>query len=277
VSAGERTDDTGPIPSARLSDPRFAPEHLRFLGFESAALRARGDVTLFVPDGPGRDRPLVVLLHGAYGAHWSWAFRGGAHLVAAQLMRDGEIPPMVLAMPSDGMRGATSGYLPQPEADYEAWIMRDLLEALRALVPGVGARSPLFLAGYSMGGFGALRLGAKYAGQVRGVSAHAAVTHLDQLPPFLYPGSIAPVVQDREEADALTWWRRHRARVPPLRFDCGRADTLLPANRGLHAALAAEHIAHDFSEHDGGHDFDYYRARLPETLRFFAGLSGGRG
>lgn len=258
------------LPSARQSDPRFAPELLRFLSFESPALRGRGDVTVFAPpglEGPG-ELPLVLLLHGAYGSHWGWAFRGGAHLTAWDMIRRGEIRPMVLVMPSDGNRGATSGYLPQAEADYEGWIMRDVVEVATALVPGLGAGSPLFLAGYSMGGFGALRLGARYAARVRGISGHSAVTHLSQLEPFLYPGSRGPDLAAAEEADVLTWFRRHRATLPPLRFDCGRSDGLLAPNRRLSEDLRAMGVAHTFTEHEGDHDFAYYAARLPDTLRF---------
>ena len=43
--------------------------------------------------------PIVTLLHGVYGSHWSWAYQGGAHLTAAELMRQGSICPMVLVMP----------------------------------------------------------------------------------------------------------------------------------------------------------------------------------
>lgn len=263
----------------RASDARFTPEHLRLVTFDAPALAGRADVTLFVPPGAedAADLPLLVAMHGAYGSHWHYAFRGGAHVTAVELIRAGEIPPLVIAMPSDGLLGASSGYLPQLHADYEAWIMRDVIAGCRAVVPTVTDASPLFLTGYSMGGFAALRLGAKYAARVAGISAHCAVTHLDQLAPFLAPGSRGPMLLDPADADVLTWLRRHGDRLPPLRFDCGRADTLLGPNQRLDAALAAEGIAHVFETFDGAHDFDYYRARLPDTLRFVARCLAERG
>src|SRR5262245_12719400 len=191
---------------------------------ESAALGGRGDFGVWVPEGAAPGLPVVVLLHGAYGSHWHWAFRGGAHHIARRLIADGAIRPMALVMPSDGLRGATSGYFAQREADYEAWVMRDVLGACRALVPALGGDGPLFIAGYSMGGFGALRLGAKYARRVRGIAAFAPVPHLDELLPFLQPGSTAPVPADPEDVDVMTWMRRNRADLPPIRIDVGRAD-----------------------------------------------------
>lgn len=259
-----------PTETLRISDPRFTPEHLRLVTFDAPALGGRADVTLFVPPGADEatDLPLLIALHGAYGSHWHYAFRGGVHLTALELINAGAIPPLVIAMPSDGLWGASTGYLPQPQADYETWIMRDVVAGCRAAVGGVTERSPLFLAGYSMGGFAALRLGAKYATEVAGISAHCSATHLDQLASFLQPASRGPSPLDPADADVLTWLRRNAKQLPPLRFDCGRADRLLEPNQRLAAALASEGIAHNFETFDGAHDFDYYRARLPDTLRF---------
>ena len=77
-------------------------------------------MSLFIPPGiDGKDNvPLVMLLHGVYGSHWAWSRKGGAHHTAARLIEQGQIPPMVLAMPSDGLWGDGSGYI-QHRADTE--------------------------------------------------------------------------------------------------------------------------------------------------------------
>jgi enterochelin esterase-like enzyme len=54
-----------------------------------------------------------------------------------------------------------------------------------------------------------------------------------------------------------------------LRFDCGRNDPYIAANRQLHAELQAAGIAHEFAEHEGGHNWDYWALHLEDTLRFF--------
>jgi putative tributyrin esterase len=213
--------------------------------------------------------PVVVLLHGAYGSHWVWAFRGGVHRIAAAMIAGGVVEPMVLVMPSDGHWGASSGYFTQPWADYESWILDEVVTCATEQLPGVGPRSPLFLAGLSMGGFGAMRLGAKHAARVSGVSAHSAITHVDELVHFAEPGSRLPPAPSAGEADVRHWLLRQRAELPPLRFDCGSADPLCLANRRLHAVLTAARIPHEFEEHPGGHDWTYWSARLPDTLAFF--------
>ena len=79
-----------------ISDPALAPEGLCFVTVKSAALAQRADITLFVPpQAQGlRDVPLVLLLHGVYGSHWAWAFKGGAHRTAQRLIDAAVIPPM---------------------------------------------------------------------------------------------------------------------------------------------------------------------------------------
>src|SRR3546814_20442143 len=103
--------------------PGIDPSGLRFMTGESAAVGARADISLFVPDCvPGlADVPIVIVLHGVYGRHWAWALKGGAHLTAQRLIDEDTIPPLVLAMPSDGLWGDGSGYVPHRTRDFERW------------------------------------------------------------------------------------------------------------------------------------------------------------
>ena len=143
-----------------VSDPAIAADGLTFVTVKSRALRRRADVTLYVPPvAQGvADLPIVVLLHGVYGSHWAWALKGRAHLTAARLIAQGALPPAVLLMPSDGLWGDGSGYVMHADHDVERWIVDEMPALARELVPDCGARSPLLVAGLSMGGFGALRL-----------------------------------------------------------------------------------------------------------------------
>lgn len=261
----------------QLSDPRFERDGLRWLTFDSPALGRRGDVTLFVPPEAEHmsDLPLVILLHGVYGSHWAWALRGGAHHLAQQLIAAGTIRPMVLAMPSDGLWGDGSGYLRHDDADYEKWIVEDVCGCVRTVVPALSAQSPQFIAGLSMGGYGALRLGAKHTTRFRAISAHSAITKFAQLAMFvkepleLY-GTSSDAHSLAEERDVFFWLERQRDSLPPLRFDCGLSDQLLDASRELHARLTEAGIAHSYTEFPGGHEWSYWQEHLRDTLTFFA-------
>jgi putative tributyrin esterase len=252
-----------------FSDSALESGHIRNLTFYSEALRGRGDVSLFVPPEcvNASNVPVVVLLHGVYGSHWAWFLKGAAHHIAERLIKSGAIRPMILAAPSDGLRGDGTGYLPHPDADYERWIVSDVVDCIHELFPCSAPGKTLFLTGLSMGGFGALRLGAKYAGRFQGISALSAITHVCQSSQFVRH-SIGANLSD-EEASILYWIEVNRTRLPPIRFDCGKADDLLEANRELHKRLSQMSVVHEYAEYEGGHNWEYWKEHLTDSLLFF--------
>jgi putative tributyrin esterase len=255
-----------------ISDPALAPEGLVFVTVKSAALQQRADLTLFVPrQAQGREHlPIVLLLHGVYGSHWAWAFKGGAHRTAQRLIDAGEIPPLVLAMPSDGLWGDGSGYVRHAHQDFERWIVDEVPAAACAAVAACSAHSPLAIVGLSMGGFAALRLAGRYPQRFVAAAGHSSATEAAQLHALIDEpcDAWAHGPADTSVLDALRG--ASAASLPPLRFDCGTEDTLLPANRALHQGLEALGIAHEYAEHPGGHDWAYWAQHLEDTLRFVA-------
>ncbi len=253
-----------------VSDPALSPPGLRFVTVKSAALGQRADLLLFVPPQAAtlQDLPLVLLLHGAFSSHWAWAFQGGAHLTAQRLIDAGDIPPLVLAMPSDGLWGDGSGYVAHGQQDFERWIVDEVPAAVRAACSACSDASPLCIAGLSMGGFGALRLAGRYPRRFVAAAGHSSVTEAAQLDALMAEtrAGWAATPADRGVFAAL---REATAPLPALRFDCGRDDPFMGVNRQLHAELQAAGIAHDYAEHDGGHGWAYWARHLQDTLRFF--------
>lgn len=262
---------TGPFRTIEISDPRFEVEELREVTVKSAALGARADVTLHVPEAARAQRgvPVVVLLHGVYGSHWAWVRKAGAHRIAAELQRRGVLPPCVLAMPSDGLWGDGSGYLPHRTQDFERWIVDEVPAAVRIAAPCVTEASSWCIAGLSMGGFGALRLAAKYPARFAAAAGMSSITQFSEMKLFVEErlGSFTVLEEDRSVAETFL---RGRGPWPALRFDCGTEDALLEGNRALSATLTAAGVAHEYREFPGGHSWDYWMARLPEVLEFFA-------
>jgi putative tributyrin esterase len=258
-----------------ISDSRFSHDGLRFITVKSAALRGRADITLWVPPLPDslQPMPITILLHGVYGSHWSWALQGGAHRTAQQLISSREVPPMVLAMPSDGLWGDGSGYIRQTAlhrgGDFERWIVEEVPAAVAQAVPTAGRDQPVFIAGLSMGGFGALRLAAKFPGKFAAASGHSSITHFDQLARFVEEplDSYGALPEDRSVLETIL---ANRDALPPVRFDCGANDPLIEDNRTLHDSLIANNVSHEYAEHPGGHEWSYWEAHLSDTLCFFA-------
>ena len=258
--------------SIEVSAPSLAPPGFTFVTAKSAALGQRADVTFYVPAAAraGGDAPIVILLHGARGSHWAWAFKGGAHQHLEALIGADLMTPMVLAMPSDGLWGDGSGFVPHGTQDFERWIAEEVPQLAMAVSPACGAGSPIFLCGLSMGGYAALRLAGKLPDRFAGASAHSAITADDQFDMVIAESragwSRAP--EDRSVVAALTL----TPRPAPIRFDCGLDDPLLAANRRLHAELEALGVAHHFEVRPGGHDWTYWSGAIDRSLLFFNGL-----
>ena len=252
-----------------ISDPAFESDHLRFITVKTSNLRGRGDICVFVPPlDDWQDVPLVLLLHGVYGSSWVWALKGGVHRTAGEMIQAGEIAPMVMAMPSDGLWGDGSGYLAHDGYDFERWIVDDVPHAVREAIPMVSESSPQFIAGLSMGGFGALRLGVKYAARFSGISAHSAITSVEQMPQFVEE----PIrhYQSAHEANHSVWATLQQVdSYPPLRFDCGTEDQLIEPNRRLHQQLTEAGLPHQYEEFTGAHEWSYWQEHVRDTLRFF--------
>ena len=261
-----------------ISDPAIPASGLRFVTVKSPSLGMRADISVYLPAASHPpSMPLLVLLHGVYGSHWAWALKGAAHVTAARLIADGTLPPIAIAMPSDGLWGDGSGYVAHQAGDYERWIVDEVPAAVRELSPAITERSPLLVAGLSMGGFAALRFAGKYPRRFAAAAAHSALTDIAELDGLIAETrsgwSASPA--DRTVLQALAG---SAGPLPPIRFDCGLGDPYLEPNRGLHRALAALGIEHVYAESEGGHEWSYWSREFEQTLRFFASaLEGGKG
>jgi putative tributyrin esterase len=261
--------------TVELSDPAYEHEGLRLATVKGRALGRRTDVSLWVPS-VDRISTLLILLHGVYGSHWVWSHKAGAHRTAQRLLDAREISAMVIAMPNDGLERDGSGYLTWPGADVERFLLEEVPAIARLASPALTTDAKVAIAGLSMGGYGALRLGAKYPGRFCAISAHSAIVGIDDIASFVKePLDEYLACAPREELDALHWIRRNRAELPPLRFDCGLTDPLLPSNRQLHEMLTFEGIPHQYEEFSGGHDWPYWQQHFEDTLRFVDRQSRG--
>lgn len=258
-----------------FSDPRFEHDGLMHITVKSANLRGRGDITLWLPPtelAGNKPLPLVTLLHGVYGSHWAWAMKGAAHQTAARLIAAGQIRPVALAMPSDGLWGDGSGYLPHNQRHFDRWILDDVPNAAAQAVVDRGyvvETAKVFLAGLSMGGYGALRLGTSHPERFHAVCGLSSITDLPQMAQFVEEELTNYVQADLTDQRVLALALKNRTRLCPIRFDCGVDDSLLQPNRDLHAGLLAVGIKHEYQEFPGGHEWPYWEAHLADALRFF--------
>ncbi|WP_394174827.1 alpha/beta hydrolase [Thalassotalea litorea] len=250
------------------SDNQYTPEKLTLLTVHSSHTSRRHSVSIYNAQSTSKDLPVVILMHGVYGDHWCWMHLGGAHVVYERLRQQG-LNEFVLVMPSDGGIGDGSGYLPLANGeDYDAWVTDDLRAAVTQTIDGVSAKSRWYISGLSMGGFGALRLSAKYPDKYQGISAHSSVTSIADLKLFTDVDEQLFTAKVVAESELLPWFTTAK-NLPPLRLDCGEGDELYTSNLALAKALKDAGIEHSFETFSGGHEWTYWHQHLEDTLNFF--------
>ena len=256
--------------TVELSDSAYEKGGLRFLTIKTPNLKGRGDICLFVPQGASgvTNLPIYILLHGVYGSAWAWAMKGGAHHTAQRLIQNNKMKPAIIAMPSDGLWGDGSAYFSHHQKHFDRWIVEDVPLAIKENIPEAGSDSPLCIGGLSMGGYGALMLGARFPDKFKAISGHSSITKLEQMALF--------VEEPLKEYNAFAQWpdvidamSKNSKRLPALRFDCGRDDELIEANRLLHQQLLDLEIFHTFQEFNGSHEWPYWQEHVEKTFLFF--------
>jgi putative tributyrin esterase len=255
-----------------ISDPQFERDNLRVITVKTPNLKGRGDICVYVPPNTvaADTLPIVILLHGVYGSAWSWPYLSGVHLTVDELIKNNELPPMILAMPSDGLWGDGSGYLQHNDLDFEKWIIDDVPNAVMETINGANEASPLFISGLSMGGFGALRIGAKYGDRLRAMSGHSSITSLEQMKLFVEEPPENYSQNNKIDEDLLASFTNYKKQLPPIYFDCGNEDLLIAYNRELHTKMEQENISHTYKEYAGGHEWPYWANHVTDSLKFFS-------
>lgn len=122
-------------------------------------------VSVYLPpdyDAGTRRYPVVYLLHGYTGTERGWMNPAYVGLpdIMDRLLQHRAIEPMFVVMPNSFNRFGGSFYSNSAlSGNWEDFIVRDLVEYVDAhyrTIPQAGSRG---IAGHSMGGYGALRLG----------------------------------------------------------------------------------------------------------------------
>jgi enterochelin esterase-like enzyme len=243
-------------------DPSTASSHLPNRLTGSFISNARGGVktnwVIALPPGQaaqsGPLRP-VIALHGKDGDA-NMMLDCGVEDGLARLVKDGK-PPFAVV----GVDGGPDSYWHKrvDGSDSGAMVLDELLPMLGSM--GLDTSRVGFM-GWSMGGYGALHLGAKLGpARTAGICA---------ISPALYTTftDSAPGAFDSYD----DWMANSVLGLPalsqiPLRVDCGTFDRFYPATRQFVSQLKTP-PAVSFTV--GGHDVTWWRLQLPSELSWLA-------
>lgn len=129
------------------------------------------DVSVYLPpgyaDNPQRRYPVVYLLHGYTDSDGNWFGLNGNHFVnvpdAVDAAWQNGAAEMIIVMPNAYTRFKGSMYSNSvTTGDWEAYVAKDLVAYIDNHYRTIADRDSRGLAGHSMGGYGALRIGMKY-------------------------------------------------------------------------------------------------------------------
>ncbi len=220
-------------------------------------------------DGPP---PVLYLLHGLSDDETIWTRRTSIERYAAEL-------GVAVVMP----RGGRSFYADEVHGDRYWTYLTEELPALVASFFRVSAQpSETFVAGLSMGGYGALKWALRKpeafaaAASLSGALDVAGELELAQLVPQVWGGS-APAGSDDDLLALVA--RADPTSLPPLFVACGLGDPLHPANRRfVERATAAGIVVQADLDGPGEHEWGYWDARIRDVLAWLPlPAAAGRG
>ena len=253
------------------------------LDIPSAAMQKKLRAAVVLPASYAKSKatyPVLYLLHGGGGQFSDWLRQTPNKMLLHTLADQYNI---IIVTP-EGEK--LSGYLDSPiQKDnlFETYITKEVLTKIDNTYRTIRDRKGRVITGLSMGGHGALYLATRHpdlycaAGSMSGALdlnivhwridpefAKQAKPQFERIlgpqdaTPDLYAANSVVNMADRMKANGLK-----------LIIDCGVDDFLIEPNRELHRRLVYNQTPHDYTEHPGGHTWDYWENSLPYHILFF--------
>jgi S-formylglutathione hydrolase FrmB len=228
------------------------------------------------PNAPKREKKpfkTLYLLHGLTGNYMDW-------LSCSRIAYWAENRNLAVIMPS-----ADNSFYVNNEnalAMYGEYFGRELVEITRELFPLSEKREDTFIAGLSMGGYGAIRTGLKYHetfGAIAGLSSafmvEEAVSSTNDTPTIVGRRSYFESVfgdlnnligSDKDPKELARALKSSGAVIPSIYLCCGTEDFLIEHNRDFHNFLRKQNVAHTYVEGAGAHTWEFWDEYILKIL-----------
>ncbi len=249
----------------------------------SKILKMDRKYAVYLPPGyetSNRSYPVLYLLHGSGDDQSGWVQLGEVNLIADKAIKEGKSTAMIIIMPdaNTGHRGyfnTINGNFP-----YEDFFFKELIPFVEKTYRVRAEKKFRFVSGLSMGGGGTIVYALHHPEMFAAacpMSAGVGLQDLESTRQMLKKAN--PTISD-EQIDAYN--KQHNGielvnnlpedQIKSVRWyiDCGDDDPRSESNSKLHMAMNKKGIAHQFRISDGGHTWTYWRASLPEVLKFIS-------
>lgn len=207
-------------------------------------------------DAPVAPLPSLYLLHGLHGSENDWLTYTRVALWARQ-------KGIAIFCPA----GENSFYVDQAEQglSYLRFVGEELPTFTRRMFPLSHRREETFIAGLSMGGYGALNAALSYPRTFgKAAALSAALRPWERMTEesqdrTLQPGRAKALFgEDTAPWDTLGLAKRCGGLMPALWMACGDEDPLLPENRAFAQGMAEAGLPLHFEITPGNHNWDFW-------------------
>ena len=213
-------------------------------------------------NGKGCKYKTPYLLHGLLGNYTDWVSRTRIQMWA-------EEKNLAVVMPS----GDNAFYFNSrtPWNDYGTFIGEELVEVTRRMFPLSDKREDTFIAGLSMGGFGALRNGIVYSDTFSHVAGLSSAVHIfddlsEESNNGLFDNKKAAAGTDKNPRAAVEEMLSEHRCIPKFYMACGTKDDLMQANVAFRDFLRMKGLEVTWDEEDYGHDWDFWDSQIKKVL-----------
>ena len=221
---------------------------------------------------PNKPYKTLYLLHGVFGSNIDW-------VNGTRIQRFAEENDLCVVMPS----GDNMFYVDQPKGHnyYGEFIGRELVEQTRKMFPLSDKREDTFIGGLSMGGYGALRNGFKYADTFGAIVALSSALIYEDCPNrtndgyFLNGrdyaeacfGDLDQLIGSDKDPKALVKSLKEEGRqIPQIYMACGLSDSLLEVNERMVSFLRDLDIPVTFITGPGAHEWDFWDTYIKDAI-----------
>lgn len=218
---------------------------------------------------PPQGYPVVYLLHGMGGTYNLWITK------VPELQDAADRYGCMVVCPDGGKMTLYFDNPLDPGYRFESHFIKELIPYIDTHFPVSTDRRFRAVAGLSMGGFGAFFMAGKYPELFSSAGSMSGALNTDKI-------ARAILARNGENpADSsccsINWenLRKHNLsdslsdQKLALVMECGLDDYLLSANREVRKKLLDLHIAHEYSERPGRHDWNYWKNAIDYQLLFF--------
>ncbi len=216
----------------------------------------------------------LYLLHGLHGNETEWLQK----TTVAELSEKHKI---AIIMPS----GENSFYLNNPKrlSNYSDLIGIELINFTRRAFPLSSNRNDTLIGGLSMGGYGAMINGLKFADTFGAILAFSSAFIIDKIK-SIYPGMehnlpyeyFVDIFGDPNNLDGSDGdYKKYAenlissgAELPEIYIACGSEDYLIEENRMFTKYLNEIGYTHKYVESPGEHNWDFWREYIIKALDY---------